>query len=122
MCVRKGIRCPFYEEHAGECFQGYWEHNDICYLGQDVEALSVYCSFDGNSCWFYTEDPFLVLQQIDDAFKGEYKRTIWNHEKKRWEWEVYQGANRLQRANLKRDLDLIFETLNELRKDIPFYK
>ena len=119
--MRKGVICPFYEEHAGECFQGHWEHNDICYLGQDVETLSVYCTFDGYGCWFFTEDPTLVTEQINKAFKAEYKRTVWNRKKKRWEWEIYQGANRLQRANLKRDLDLIFETLNELSKDIPFY-
>ena len=116
------ILCPFYEEHAGECFQGCWEHNDICYLGQDVEKLSCYCTFDSNFCWFFTRDPNLIIKQIDDAFKAEYKRTVWNRKKKRWEWQVYKGADELQKARLKGDLDLIFKTLNELDKGISFYK
>lgn len=119
MCMRKGIRCPFYEEHAGECFQGCWEHNDICYLGQDVETLSVYCTFD--VCWFYSEDPTLVIEQINKAFKAEYKRTVWNRKEYKWELKVCKGADGSRKYNLKRDLNLIFKTLNELDEGISFY-
>ena len=28
----KSYQCPFYEEHAGEYYQGCWEFNDLCYL------------------------------------------------------------------------------------------
>ena len=115
MCVRKGVACPFYEEHAGEYFQGYWEHNDICYLGQDVEALGVHCTFD--ACWFDTEDPTFVLEQINKAFKAEYKRTIWNRKEHKWKVTVCKGADGTRRYNLKRDLDLIFGTLFELSKE-----
>ena len=121
MGVRKGIKCPFYEEHNGVYFQGCYEHTDLCYLGQDVEALSVYCTFDGYGCWFYTEDPTLVVKQINDAFKGEYRRTIWNRKEHKWELKVCKGADGSRKYNLKRDLNLIFKTLNELDEGISFY-
>lgn len=29
---KKFHTCPFYEEHAGEYWQGCWEFNDLCHL------------------------------------------------------------------------------------------
>ena len=121
MSIRKGIKCPFYEEHAGEYYQGYWEHDDLCYLGQDVKELSCYCTFDGYGCWFYTGNPILIIKQINEAFKGEYERTIWNRKEYRWELKICKGADGSRRYNLKKNLDLILKTLNELDEGISFY-
>ena len=65
--------------------------------------------------------PTLVIKQINDAFKEEYKRTIWNRKEYRWELKVCKGADGSRKYNLKRDLNLIFKTLNELDEGISFY-
>ena len=110
--------CPFYEEHAGEYWQGCWEFNDLCYLGHDL-GENAFCT---RSCWYFAENGLeIAINIINEALNKPYTTCEWT------------GAKYVQATVISKllgwrnnmlidDFNKILNTLNNREEEIQFFK
>ena len=90
---KKAHTCPFYEDHAGEYWQGCWEFNDLCHVSpliwdtfKDPPRIENSFSSTGeckfNECPVFKELEFESIAYayffMSFALKDSWARRNWN--------------------------------------------
>lgn len=61
--------CPFYEECAGEYYQGMWQYTDCCYFSQALDTYKPDCTANKN-CWYRRKDCKEEIAQIQNKIEN----------------------------------------------------
>ena len=105
-------RCPFYEDHWGEYYQGCWEFYDLCWAAPDL-GTSPNCRDD---CFIIQEDEAVMLKECLAAL--DKKREI----KCRDGSSVYRDLTDSEKDNIIRDMEAFMKVFNEVRTPVMYYK
>ena len=112
------VGCPFYEEYAGEYWQGCWEFTDLCFLGQDLDE-SPFCN---NNCWYFAENDLEVaVDMIDRALNKPYTTYEWTG-MKFVEKTVISKLSEWRKKIIIDDFNRIIDTLNKREEEIQFFE
>lgn len=105
--------CPFYEEHGGEYYQGYWEFYNICWAAPDLGVLPVTCTPE---CFFIRGDESEMVDVCNKAMSHQKWVSRWNAP------PIYRSLTNEERKYIIRDMEAFMKAFTELRTPIPYYK
>ena len=96
--------CPFYEEYAGEYYQGCWEHYDLCWCSPEL-GTKPNCY---NGCFFIQNDEKKMLETCISAIST--KVEMWPYKK---ELRTYRNLTEGEKQNIIRDMEIFMDVFNK---------
>ena len=110
------FNCPYYEECAGEYYQGCWEFTNLCYAGPELGSSSSCQAPFGCPLGFgFFDKENKMLETILSAYEKPIKVN------QLWGTPVDRPRSELQKAALDRMLKESIQIFNENnRRFIPY--
>ena len=95
--------CPFYEEYAGEYYQGCWEFYDVCWCSQDL-GINPTCY---SGCFLVQNDEEKMLEVCLSALKR--KRKVYGFKVP----IIERDLTDYERLNIINDMNTFIRIFNE---------
>lgn len=95
--------CPFYEEFAGEYYQGCWEHYDICWCSQEL-GTSPNCY---NGCFLIQNDEKRMLETCLKALNEPVEVMYFSKP------SLYRPRTQSEKDNIIKSMETFMKVFNK---------
>ena len=106
------LKCPFYEEHGGEYYQGCWEFTDMCYAAPTLDTPHI-CT---RGCPLITGNEEQMLQNIYESYHMPRKVYAMDGS------VDFRALTEWEKDDIIEVLGEMMEVQNTRKKGISFYK